>query len=291
MKSACVAIVGRPSSGKSTLINSICGTKISIATPLPQTTRNAIRGILNSHEGQLVFIDTPGFHISGEYFNRQLLRVIEHSLEGVDAILYLVDTTRMPGQEEEGVAELISGCRVPVVVGLNKKDLAGIGGESVRTWVVSRFPEATVHAISALHNDGVQQLVESIYQIAPEGIPLYPEDHYTDRDIRFRIGEVIRERVLAVAKEELPYSIYVDVADLELSDKGDKLWARAFILVERSSQTGILVGKGGRTIAEIRRSAEGELNSTLSQRLSLDLVVKVRKGWKKNRAIVRGVVG
>jgi len=293
MKAAFISIIGRPSAGKSTLINALCGEKVSIVSPVPQTTRNAIRGILTRPEGQLVFVDTPGYHHSDKNFNLKLKDVAEHSLEGIDLVLYLLDTTRPPGPEEESVAELLAGHQIPVLVGLNKTDNPRSRPEESREWISHRFSQSPVLTLSALTGEGVPELLAALYEASPEGDLLYPEDIYTDQEPDFRIKEVIREKAIARAREELPHALYVEVADMEmtqLENGKSRLWVRAFLMVERDSQKGILVGQGGKTIKEIRLEAQKELNELFPYRVNLDLMVKVKKNWRHNESILKDVI-
>lgn len=293
MKSAFISILGRPSAGKSTLINTLCGEKVSIVSPVPQTTRNAIRGILNRPEGQLVFVDTPGYHHSEKNFNLHLKEVAESSLEGIDLVLYLLDTTRPPGPEEESLAELLSAQKTPIIVGLNKIDHPRSRVDEIQDWISERFPKAPVHTLSALKEQGTDALLAALFDASPEGDLLYPTDLYTDQEPEFRIKEIIREKAIARAKEELPHALYIEIADMEMTQmEGGKssLWVRAFLMVERDSQKGILVGKGGKIIKEIRLEAQKELNELFPYRVNLDLMVKVNKKWRRDQNLLKDMI-
>jgi len=294
MKSAFVSILGRPSAGKSTLINTLCGEKVSIVSPIPQTTRNAIRGIINRPQGQLVFVDTPGYHHSEKNFNLQLKEVAESSLEGIDLILYLLDSTRSPGAEENSLAELLATHdKKAMVIGINKVDHPKSHPVEITEWVAERFPDAPIFPLSALKEKGIEEMLSALFDAAPEGMPMYPDDIYTDQEPEFRVQEVIREKAIKRAKEELPHALYVEISDMEMKDLDNgksSLWVRAFLMVERESQKGILVGKGGKIIKEIRLEAQKELNELFPYRVNLDLMVKVKKKWRRNATILKDLI-
>ena len=282
MKSAFVSIIGRPSAGKSTLINRLCHEKVSIVSPVPQTTRNSIRGILTRQDGQLVFVDTPGYHISDRKFNLQLKEVAEASLEGIDLVLYLIDTTRPPGEEEEDIIRLLRFHSEHMIIGLNKTDDKRSRAGETRRYLEEVFPGVPQFEISALTGRGTEELLTEIFKKAPEGELMYPRDIYTDQEPEFRIREIIREKAIGKVREEIPHALYVEVADMEMRGEEPRqtLWVRAFLMVERESQKGILVGKGGRNIKEIRLSAQKELNDLFPYRIQLDLQVKANPKWR-----------
>jgi len=271
MKSAVVAIVGRPSSGKSTLLNAMCGRKVSIVASHPQTTRNKIRGIVNRKDGQLVFIDTPGYHISDKKFNRHMKELAVQSLSEADIILYVIDATRKPGEEEQRISELVASQKDKLIAAVNKIDAEKTFLEDARLYLFLTLKVRPLE-ISAKEGTGVEALLSSILELAPEGEALYPEDFYTDQDPEFRAAEIIREKAATKVREEVPHSLYVGIADMEA--KGEELWIRAFIYVERDSQKGILVGKGASMIRSIRLEAQKELNEVFPYRVKLDLSVR-----------------
>ncbi|WP_304226698.1 GTPase Era [Gracilinema caldarium] len=295
-KAAFVAVVGRPSAGKSTLINTLCGQKVSIVSSVPQTTRNMIRGIVNREMGQLVFVDTPGRHISEKKLNRKLVELADRALEESELVLYLIDASRPMGAEEEELARAVQYSRAypdRTVIAINKVDDKRADPATVHTFLKEKLPgipEERRREISAKNGTGVQELLQFLFALAPEGPRLYPEDTYTDQDVQFRIAEIIREKAINNLREELPHSIYVDVADTELRNDGQRLWVRAFILVERESQKGIVVGKGGEMIKTIRQSAQKELNRIFDWKVELDLRVKVASDWRQNDAVLRRLI-
>jgi GTP-binding protein Era len=296
-KSAFVAVVGRPSAGKSTLVNLFCGHKVAIVSAVPQTTRNAIRGIVNRPEGQLVFVDTPGRHESEKKLNKKLMEVSVRAAQEADLVLYLLDASRLPGDEEEAIAgDLAPLAGEKLVAAVNKMDAKGADFDALRSFIALRLPdlpESRIFKISALNNEGTEELLACLFGMAGEGEALYPEEYYTDQDLSFRIGEIIREKAINRLRQELPHSLYVDVADTELRNTGaekTRLWVRAFIIVERESQKGIVVGKGGEMIKAIRREAQKDLNRILDWKVELDLRVKSSKDWRHNDRALRRLI-
>ena len=308
MKSAVVTIVGRPSAGKSTLLNSLCGQKVSIVSPVPQTTRNTIRGVVSDPRGQLVVVDTPGFHLSGRKMNLRMKELVSESIEEVDLVLYVVDATRRAGEEETAIAESLAAQKTPVVIALNKMD-AAIGGsvptdepskQNTRALLGRVLPDVPICEISALSGDGVPNLLDLLFERSPEGEQMYPEEFYTDQPPEFRVAEIIREKAIERVHQEIPHSLYVEVADMELpdasaestedEDREPRLWIRAFLVAERESQKGILVGKGGAMIKEIRKAAQKEIQAVFPYRIYLDLRVKVNPKWRKSDSTLKRLI-
>ena len=287
MKSAVVAIVGRPSAGKSTLLNALCGGKISIVSPVPQTTRTRVRGILNAPPGQIVFIDTPGYHLSLKKFNRYMTDLVTATLAEVDVVLYVVDVSRSIGNEERAIIELLRRVPRPLVIALNKSDAAGPDAEAVRALLAVAFPHAHPVSLSALKESGLDALREALFASAPEGEQMYPDDYYTDQTPDFRVAEIIREKAMLQTREEVPHALYVRIEDLEMRDGGAMLWARGFICVERESQKGIVVGRAGERIKSITREAERELSEIFPYPVKLDLRVKVDRDWRTRDPLLR----
>ena len=291
MKCASIAIIGRPSSGKSTLLNTICESKVSITSPTPHTTRNAIRGIYTDSRGQLIFTDTPGFHISEKKFNKKMQDIAVSSLEETDAVLYMVDATRKPGSEEDAITYMLSGLSVPVVCCINKKDILSENQiEDAKAYLSKSMPGRTVLVASAKEDDGVDEILIELFKHAPEGHLLYDENTWTDQNLEFRVSEIIREKAMNSVTQEIPYAIMVEVADLEYNQEENKVWVRAFITVERESQKGIMVGKGGENIKKIRVAAFKEIKKIFPEsKLELDIRVRVNGKWKSNDMILSKV--
>jgi GTP-binding protein Era len=304
-----VAVVGRPSVGKSTLVNKLCGEKVAIVSTVPQTTRNAIRGIVNREQGQLVFVDTPGRHKSEKKFNKKLTEVSGRAVTESDIVLYVLDASRAPGPEEAEIVSLLTPHVERTIVAINKIDADGADCNRVRKFLSESLPglsENRLFTISAINGDGVEDLLSALYDISPEGDALYGEEYYTDQDVNFRIAEIIREQAINRLREELPHALYVDVADAQFTDPKAALsddnyqppttnhqltlWVRAFIIVERESQKGMVVGKGGTMIKAIRLAALKELRKIFDWKIELDLRVKTGKDWRHNDRILNKLV-
>jgi len=326
-KAAFAAVVGRPSTGKSTLINLLCGQRIAIVSPVPQTTRNTIRGIVNREQGQLVLVDTPGIHLSEKKFNNRLSETAFRAAAESDLILYVLDASRAPGPEEESIAEKIGGRKTgghapaaaeaqaaaapQLVAAVNKMDLPAADFNRSVEFLKSRFAaldESRIIPISAQKNEGVEKLLAVLFDLAPAGEAFYPEEYYTDQEIDFRIAEIIRGAALPFLHQELPHAVYVEVADRELRSpeqqsleprtqkshlpetKKERLWVRAFLICERESQKGMIVGKGGKVIKAIGEAARKELNRIFDWKVDLDLRVKTGKDWRHNDGILRKIL-
>lgn len=288
MKSATVSVIGRPSAGKSTLINTICEMKVSITSPTPQTTRTRIRGIYTDQRGQLVFTDTPGYHLSDKEINRRMQEITVSSLSESDIILYIIDGTRTAKKEEEAIASLIRKAKVPAVICINKDDiLTKENREDALFFAKENFPESPVLFSSASEDQGVDEILIELFRIAPEGEMMYDESQYTDQDLEFRISEIIREKTINLLSDELPYAVFVEVSDIEYSEEEKSVWIRAFINVEREGQKGIIVGKGGENIKRIRQQSFKEIKRIFpGSRLELDLRVKAQPKWRNNQVIL-----
>ncbi len=285
LKTAVVAIVGRPSSGKSTFLNTACQEPVSIVSPVPQTTRNAIKGIVNTSYGQLIFIDTPGYHDSGKKLNLRLKTVTENQLDGTDCVLYIIDATRIPGEEERNVAALVLPYSQKTVVAVNKTDDSGADAARAIGFIhdsLPEIPDGRIIGISALNDEGINDVLLALYSLSPVAPPMYPEELATDQNLSFRIAEIIRGEAINRLSDEIPHALYVDVADAEKRNDGKKLWVRAFLCVERESQKGIVIGKGASKIKEIRTAAQNQLNKVFTYKVELDLQVKVDKNWRQH---------
>ena len=299
-KSAFVAITGRPSVGKSTLVNLLCAAKVAIVSVSPQTTRNAIRGILTRPEGQLVFIDTPGRHKSEKKFNKKLMDVSDRALDDSELVLYVLDASRPPGPEEEAIAEKLISFQDKCAVAINKIDICGQGPKKHHVFLDTFLPDIPLSRyfeISCLKKEGIDPLLNCLFEMAPEGEPHYPSEYYTDQEMNFRISEIIREKTISRLRQELPHSIYVEVADLEFREDSfpnagkKRLWVRAFIITERESQKGMIVGKGGDMIKAIGQAARKELNKIFEWKVELDLRVKTGKDWRHNNHLLKKITG
>jgi GTPase len=293
-RSGFAVLLGRPSSGKSTLVNALCGHKVSIVSPVPQTTRNAIRGIVNHPEGQIVLLDTPGLHGSDRKLNLRLKDVVTESLPEADVILYLIDSSRPPGEEEVLIADIVAAARVPVIVVITKLDRPDASPGGTVSFLESRGVKGhPVVQVGGLADNGgtpsgLAELTEAILPLLPESEPWYPEDYYTDQPPHFRIAEIVREQAINRTREEVPHALFVEVADIEQKER--LIWARVFIFVERISQQGMLVGKKGATITEIRRESEAALARIFPLPVKLSIQVKVKPKWRRDDATLKRLI-
>jgi GTP-binding protein Era len=287
LRSAFVGIVGRPSSGKSTLLNALCGAKVSIVSPVPQTTRNRIRGILNFPDGQLVLVDTPGYHLSTRKLNLHLRQLTLSALKEADLVLYVIDSSRPPGPEEMALMKLLSPWQGRVVIALNKIDQPGHGAAALENELSARFQKAPVLKLSARTGEGLKALKEALLALAPPGERLYPPEFYTDQTPELRIREILREQAFKQIHGELPHCLYVEIEDLEMREGGERLWVRAFLYTERDSQKGILVGRDGEKIRTIVRNAEAELAEIFPYAVHLDVRVKVKPKWRRDSNLLK----
>jgi len=291
VRCAFTAIIGRPSVGKSTLLNKMCGEKVAIVSSVPQTTRNAIRGIVNREEGQIIFVDTPGRHSSEKKMNKKLMDVSTRALTESELVLYVLDAVRAPGAEEEEIAALLTPLAEKTIIAVNKMDANGADFNRAKEFITLRMPSIAserIFAVSAQTGSGIDELLTALFALAPEGQPLYGDEYYTDQDTGFRIAEIIREQAINRLFQELPHSLYVDIADMEFKD--EKLWVRVFIIVERESQKGMVVGKGGEMIKAIRLASLKELKKIFDWKIDLDLRVKTGKDWRHNDHTLRKII-
>ena len=287
-KCALVTIIGRPSAGKSSFLNCATGEDVSIVSAMPQTTRNAIRGIVNSEKGQLVFVDTPGWHDSEKKLNLRMRAVVGEQLDSSDLVLYILDTTRNAGDEERLISQMLKAHQKKIVVALNKIDSAASNENVARAFVSANLPEidsSRVISISAKNGNGIDAVLNALFSISPDGFPLYPEDFYTDQEVDFRIAEVIRGEAINRLEKELPHCVYVQIADLEMRTP-TKAWCRAFLCVETESQKGIVIGKGARLIKEIRVESIKKLRKIFGWKFDLDVQVKVDKNWRQKDRVL-----
>ena len=283
-KTALVTIIGRPSAGKSTFLNTASGEKISIVSEMPQTTRNAIRGIVNTSLGQIVFVDTPGYHESEKKMNLKMRTIVADQLLSADSVLYVIDSTKVCGSEESLITGLLKEHQNKIVVAVNKIDQKNSRPQDVRNFLKKELPDldsAKIIDVSAKEDKGINEVLRAIYDLAPVGPHLYPEEFYTDQEVDFRIAEVIREQAINRLEDEIPHCIYIQIADMEMKTP-NKMWCRAFICVEKESQKGIVIGKGASMIKTIRVESIKQLRKIFDYKIDLDLQVKVDKNWRQN---------
>ena len=235
-------------------------------------------------------LSAPGFHISEKKFNIHMTNLVATALDETDLILYVVDATRVAGEEEQHLIELVKQFQEKTIAAVNKTDVESNSAEEIKAYLKLELPDMQILEISALEKQGIDELKESLFSAAPEGELLYPPEFYTDQDPEFRVSEIIREKALSKVSQEVPHSLYIEIADMETNEGKDRLWIRAFIMVERESQKGILVGKGGKVIKAIRQEAQKELADIFPYRIYLDLRVKVNPKWRRKDALLKRLI-
>ena len=278
-RSGFIASVGRPNAGKSTLLNAILKEKVAITTPKPQTTRNNISGILTTEDTQYVFVDTPGIHKPKHELGRTLNKNAYTAISEADVNFWVVDATQPYGSGDEFMLEKMKSAHIPVFLILNKIDL--LEKEKLLK-VLARWQErmefAEIFPISALTNDNIEHLLEITRSYLSEGPKFFPDDMISDHGLSFQIAEIIREKVLYKTNEEVPHSVAVVVENMEETDK--KVYLQSVIVVERTSQKAILIGKQAAMIRAIRLAAQKELKEKLHKKIELELYVRVEKNWR-----------
>ena len=285
-RSGFVAVIGRPNVGKSTLVNRLVGQKVSIVTSKPQTTRNRIQGIVNRKNAQIVFIDTPGWHEAQNLLGRQMLSEIAQALDGIDVIVPMLDAGAAIGAPDTAVLDRAAEFDGPSVLLLNKVDripkekLLPLIAECTK---VRDF--AAIVPVSALTGDGVEEALDEIVKLLPKGEPLFPTDQVTDQPERFLASEIVREKVMALTKQEIPHSVAVLVDTFEESPKLVRI--RATIFVEREGQKGIVIGRRGDLLKSVGTQARIELEAMLGTKVFLELFVKTQPEWRNSASMVK----
>ena len=288
MKSGFASIIGRPNSGKSTLLNRLVEEKVSIVTDKPQTTRHVVKGIVTRPEGQAVFLDTPGIHKPIHRMNETMMKSVRNSMSDVDIILLIVDASAAFGRGDEFVLELLKPVSSKKFLLLNKIDR--IEKKNLLP-MIDRYSKLAdfdeIIPISALKGDNVASLLAVIFKYLPEGPMYYPADQISDQQERTIAAEMIREKLIVLTEEELPHSTAVVIDRFE--EEGNLYRIYASIYVERDSQKGIVIGKGGEKLKEVGTLARKEMESSFDKKIFLELHVKVKKNWRDDPETLRSL--
>ncbi len=280
-RSGFIALIGRPNVGKSTLLNALVGEKVAIISDRPQTTRNQIRAILTRPESQIIFIDTPGLHKPKHLLGASMVQIARTTMQEVDLICFLVEANETPGPGDRYIAEILHSVRSPQFLILNKIDLISpekLAANSELYRKLSSFE--TQFALSALKKIDLNPFVKAVVEHLPEGPQFYPPDMITDQPERFIAAEIIREKIIALTRQEIPFSIAVVIEEMKPRENGNLLDIRAEIFVERKSQVGIIVGRGGLLLKDVGIKTRQELEALFGQHIFLDLRVKVKRDWR-----------
>lgn len=279
-RSGFVALIGRPNVGKSTLLNQLVGEKVAITSPVAQTTRNRLRAILTTETAQLVLLDTPGIHKPHHLLGERLVQTARNSIGEVDVVLALMDGSVPMGRGDQFVLDLLQQIRQPVLLGLNKQDL--VAAEDQAELIASyqaALPQAPLFPFSASSGEGCAALVAAMAHLLPPGPMLYPAGTISDQPERLLLAELIREQVLHLTREEIPHSVAVQIERLE--EDGPRTAVLATVMVERSSQKGILIGKGGAMLKAIGTGARLQMQKVFDGPVYLELFVKVVPHWRQ----------
>jgi len=287
-KSGFIGIIGRPNVGKSTLMNHIVGEKIAITTPKPQTTRNRIMGIHNRTDGQFIFIDTPGIHEAFTPLNKLMVDTAVRTFGSTDLLLLLIEADKGVQRGDRQLIESLKEGPLPIILGINKIDLVK---KDVLLPLIDElqklFPFEEIIPLSALDGRGVDVLLDEIWKRLPEGAPLFPEDMMTDRTERFITAEVIREKIILLTHQEIPYATAVMVDSFKEDEDHRRIRIEATITVEKESQKGILIGKKGSMLKQIGSLARTDLEIFFASRIFLQLFVRVRKDWTQDKRMLK----
>lgn len=285
-RSGFVSLLGRPNTGKSTLLNALVGTKVAIVADKPQTTRTSIQAVLTLPEAQVVFLDTPGIHKSTTPLNRRLMEAVRAALDQRDLLVFMVDAARRPGEEDRQALDMVKKAGTPAILAVNKIDL--VKDKAHILPLIEQYREmhdfADYIPISALTGEGLDVLRKEIVARLPEGPAYFPPDHITDQPARFLAAELVREKILAETREEVPHSVTVLVDSWEELPRLLRIYAT--VLVERPGQKAILIGKKGSMLKRIGTAAREEMEALFGNKVYLDLRVKVQPDWRSKPAFL-----
>ena len=288
-RSGFVAILGRPNAGKSTLLNALLGQKLAIVASKPQTTRTSIQGVLTRPESQIVFIDTPGIHKSSTLLNKKMMDAVRTAADGPDVVLFVIDTLAGLTEEDRQAVDLVKKTGVPAIAVFNKTDWLEEKPKLFK--LIEKYQAlhdfAAYVPISALKGEGLDALLKEIDMRIPEGPAQYPSDYLTDQPQRFLAAEILREKILHFARQEVPHSVAVAIESWEETDTLVRI--AATIYVERPGQKAILIGPGGAALKKIGTQARKELEYSLDRKVFLQTFVKVKANWREDPEFVSAV--
>jgi GTP-binding protein Era len=287
LNSGYVALIGRPNAGKSTLLNRLVGQKIAAVSDKPQTTRFRIQGIITKPQGQMVFVDTPGVHQPGYELNRRMMSVVQDALLGVDLVALIRDASVSTGNGDRFVLELIKRSEKPALLLLNKIDKLHDKSAllPLMDWYRNEYEWREIIPISALKEEMTDVLIESVLRHLPEGEPIFGEDELTDQSLRVLVSEIVREKVLRASQDEIPYVTAV-VTERFAEVREDFARIHCVIVVERTSQKKIVIGKGASRLKEIGIAARRDIEALLGHRVHLELFVKVEEDWRNDARLL-----
>ena len=281
MKSGFVAVAGRPNVGKSTLVNALVGGKVAIVSDKPQTTRRRIAGVVNGDGYQLVLVDLPGFQRPLDPMTERMQRTVDRAFEDVDAVLFVLSTRERIGAGDRFIAQRVFSLGVPVVIGLNKVDRLKPGHVATQMDTASKLGDFhALHPVSAKTGDGIAELRDELVELLPEGPAYFPPEQRSDLSQEEEIGELIREKALALTREEVPHAISVEVEEV------DEKVVRASLYVETDSQKQIVVGKGGSLVKEVGVRARPEIEHLVGHPVFLELKVRVKPKWRRDEGLL-----
>ncbi|UXT45330.1 GTPase Era [Staphylococcus aureus] len=288
-KSGFVSIIGRPNVGKSTFVNRVIGHKIAIMSDKAQTTRNKIQGVMTRDDAQIIFIDTPGIHKPKHKLGDYMMKVAKNTLSEIDAIMFMVNANEEIGRGDEYIIEMLKNVKTPVFLVLNKIDLVHPGELMPKIEEYQSYMDFTeIVPISALEGLNVDHFIDVLKTYLPEGPKYYPDDQISDHPEQFVVGEIIREKILHLTSEEIPHAIGVNV-DRMVKESEDRVHIEATIYVERDSQKGIVIGKGGKKLKEVGKRARRDIEMLLGSKVYLELWVKVQRDWRNKVNFIRQI--
>lgn len=286
-KSGFVTIIGRPDVGKSTFVNRVIGHKIAIMSDKAQTTRNKIQGVMTQQDAQIVFLDTPGIHKPKHKLGDYMMKVAKNTLSEIDAVMFMVNVNEEIGRGDEYIMEMLKTVKTPVFLVLNKIDLVHPDALMPRIEQYQRYMDfAEIIPISALEGHNVDHFINVLKSYLPEGPQYYPDGQISDHPEQFVVSELIREKILQTTSEEIPHAIGVNVERMT-QESEDRVHIEAVIYVERDSQKGIVIGKGGKKLKEVGKRARLDIEHLLGSKVYLDLWVKVQKDWRNKSSFIK----